>query len=335
MFIHIRPLNKTGHDSFIDFLKGVCIIFVVLTHCIPPTVYNCTLFCLWGDLAVPLFLVIQVFHAYKKGVENCRFPSPGKIWKRIILPFLLYQIPIFLLYAVTHKGSMSSHLLWLVKEGGGGPGSYYVWIYLEFAILLPLMSRIPIWKNRWICFLVILAVSEMLEVFCSMVSIPDSVYRLLFFRYFFLIWCGIRLIDRDIILDTKILILSVAGICLILLFRYSEIDYQPFICNSKWRIFHWPVYFYVTGLLLVGISCLYGFTSKHAKKLNHIIELAGKSSYEIFLFQMLWFYVINSFDKPVAEFLSIDKTVLEYIVFIISVPVCVWPIIKIKDRSSS
>ena len=279
--------------------------------------------------------MIQVFHAYKKGVEHCRFPALGKIGKRIILPFLLYQIPIFLLYVVTHKGSLTSHLLWFEKEGGGGPGSYYVWIYLEFAILLPLMSRMPIWKNRWICFLVILAVSEMMEVFCSMVSIPDSVYRLLFFRYFFLIWCGTRLIEREIKLNTKILVLSVIGISLILLFKYSDIDFQPFICKSKWRIFHWPVYFYVIGLLLVGISCLYGFTSKHAKKLNHIIKQAGKCSYEIFLFQMLWFFVINSFDKSVAEFLSIDKTVLEYIVFIISLPVCVWPIIIIKDRTSS
>lgn len=71
-------LQKEGYDPFIDYLKGVCIFLVVLAHCLPHTEY--ILFPLWGDQAVPLFLLIQVFHAYKHGVDEAvKMPNLVKL----------------------------------------------------------------------------------------------------------------------------------------------------------------------------------------------------------------------------------------------------------------
>lgn len=58
--------NRDGYDPLIDYLKGLCILFVVIQHSIPTALHHYTMFALWGRLAVPIFLLIQVFHAYKK-----------------------------------------------------------------------------------------------------------------------------------------------------------------------------------------------------------------------------------------------------------------------------
>lgn len=43
----------------------VCVFFVLLNHSIPLSVLNKIYFCFWGAQAVPIFLLIQVFHAYR------------------------------------------------------------------------------------------------------------------------------------------------------------------------------------------------------------------------------------------------------------------------------
>ena len=68
-------LNKKGYDPFIDFVKGFCILSVVLTHSLPVWLQQHTLFSLWGGMAVPLFLMIQVFHAYKSWIKSVTFLS--------------------------------------------------------------------------------------------------------------------------------------------------------------------------------------------------------------------------------------------------------------------
>lgn len=63
--MHLK-FKKEGYDPFISYLKGVCIFWVILTHTITKDVHDYSLFCLWGDMAVPIFLAIQCVHVYKK-----------------------------------------------------------------------------------------------------------------------------------------------------------------------------------------------------------------------------------------------------------------------------
>ncbi len=84
--------NKTGYDLFIDFLKAYSIICVVVTHILSAEFYKYILFQAWGDMQVPMFVLIQVFHAYKKEIQ------PKLNWasllKRICLPFIVVQLVI-------------------------------------------------------------------------------------------------------------------------------------------------------------------------------------------------------------------------------------------------
>ena len=136
----VFTLNRPGYDPFIDFLKGICIIFVIINHCMPVKVMEYTAFFFWGVSAVPIFLIIQVFHAYKKGVNNATI-NYRRLWKKIIYPFLICELTIFIIVSVRHQHTdfsvYISDAISLIKYGGYGPGAYYPWIYIQFALILP------------------------------------------------------------------------------------------------------------------------------------------------------------------------------------------------------
>ena len=73
----LYKFEHSGNDAFIDFLKGVSIILVILSHTLP---HHLTFFPIWGgSKAVPIFLAIQIFHAFEKG--NPKIPNFKKIFK--------------------------------------------------------------------------------------------------------------------------------------------------------------------------------------------------------------------------------------------------------------
>ena len=110
------PFNKSGYDPFIDFLKAYAIIMVVFTHCIPSFVHDLILGCLWIDVQVPLFLLIQVFHAYKN--EKIPEINMKKMAKRIVLPFVIIQIIIFVTLALFSEDNTCKLLNISILTGG-------------------------------------------------------------------------------------------------------------------------------------------------------------------------------------------------------------------------
>ena len=277
-------LNKEGYDPFINFLKGISIFFVVLTHCLPAQQY--LLFSLWGSQAVPLFLLIQVFHAYKKGTPNkMSVSSLKKLYKRIVLPFLI------LLFVQSLLMLISGHeFIDIIKDamfsGGIGPGSYYVWIYVQFFFLLWLLKSLFMHVSGGGLLILLTVISEAIEMFCIYTCIPDSLYRLLFFRYFFLIYLGYMWTIRGIALNRTTLFLSILSIFFIIMFNYININFEPFFFKTAWKTFHWICYFYTAHLFIFLLNKSYLILGE---KIKYIFCLMGKSSYEIFLLQMFVF----------------------------------------------
>lgn len=119
--------NKKGYDPFIDFLKAYAILCVVFGHCFPTDCYQYILFQIWGDMQVPIFILIQVFHSYKKGVQpHFNFKS---IFKRIILPFVVVQFGLVLLFCLFSSKGLRNILINCIVMGGIGPGSYFGYIF--------------------------------------------------------------------------------------------------------------------------------------------------------------------------------------------------------------
>lgn len=83
-------LISSNRNQFVDFLKGLCIISVILTHCFPYHFKQVIGFALWGGMAVPLFLTLQSYHFFRKyKKDNTKTYSLRKIVSRILIPFIL------------------------------------------------------------------------------------------------------------------------------------------------------------------------------------------------------------------------------------------------------
>ena len=80
---------------------------------------------------------------YKNGMENAKPFNIQKVWKRILRPFFGVQLFIISVYAITHYHSetFQEMAVKVLSKGGYGAGSYYPWIYIQFAILLSLLAK--------------------------------------------------------------------------------------------------------------------------------------------------------------------------------------------------
>ena len=135
----VIKLEKNGYEPFIDYLKGISILFVVLTHCLPKLDYM--LFSLWGAQAVPLFLLIQTWHVCRKADKTVKKPQFITLFNRILKLFIiLLSVELFLLIVVFHHDPALT-VKSAIIEGGIGPGCYFVWIYIQLAFIIPVIVR--------------------------------------------------------------------------------------------------------------------------------------------------------------------------------------------------
>ena len=322
--------KKTGYDPFIDYLKGVCIIFIIITHCTSSAMQHDMLFCLWGDMAVPLLLMLQVFQTYKRGLSEVKI-NIRKTWNRIIYPFLLAELIAVVGLFLLSRGD------WLVicEFGDIGPGAYYPYIYLQFMFLLYFL--VPVFKKlnlMWLCVF-FSVISQILEYVSIYGHLSLDAYRLLFFRYTFLLFLGYLLICDKIKLNVQTITLSVISIFCILTFEgsywsFSELGgaklFSSLFYMNGWRIFHWVSYPFVFFLLLPAVRWTYNLIVH--TKFSAYLQLCGKWSYEIFLFQLV-FFAFNPVGIMMRH-LGLDGILIDCMLVIIDVLICTIPSILIK-----
>lgn len=317
--------NKTGYDPFLDYLKGLCILCIILNHCMPEAWLSNSLFCLWGRPAVPIFLLIQVFHAYKHG-QNVNPTNWKKLWKRILFPFLFTELfiitAISIQHLISHTFSVST-IIWTILPGG--PGGYYPWIYVQFALLLPLLKPLIDYVGvKWSCVLFIL-VSQLLEIICSAIHLPEFVYRLLFFRYIFIVFLGYLVATKGILINLKTLSIAILSMTTILIFTYTGLDFRPCFYNAYGET-HWMCYFYMFVILML----LFRFFFSQNILVN-LIKRMGKCSYEIFLCQLVFF---SLFDVIIIDCLSFlgNALIINMAFIILSLLICCIPILLLKKK---
>ena len=305
--------NKTGYDPFIDFLKAYSIICVVIAHILPAEIYKYILFQIWGDMQVPTFVLIQVFHAYKKEVQPKL--NWASILKRICLPFIVVQTVIIGFKSLTGVGNLWPTFL---ISGGYGPGSYYIWIYLQIAILLvilwPWFKKLSL--RQAIC--VFFAISVGSEILFSIIDLPDWVYRLLCVRYLFLIPLGTIWIEKGVELNRETIALSILSIIAVLFFVFTQYDLEPFFYNTGWEFHRWICYFYLPFLLTYGLYLIWK-KIKRISWMGNATKWTAARSYEIFLAQMA---VLVCFSVSVLAFVSnshIRFAIWAVVTFILSI----------------
>ena len=324
--------KKEGYDPLIDYIKGLCILFVIWTHCMNRGELSSILFPYWGDTAVPIFIIIQVFHYYKKGV-GVRLPSLPKLWKRILRPYivmvaLMFIAQFFMYYDIT-DGTFSPSLYWEKR----GPGSYYIFIYLEMAFVIPLFA--PLFRRlstKWL-LVIFIFLSQLVETICSLTHCPDNIYRIIFPRYLFLIFIGYLLAVKGLRLNKLTIIAGIFGMLFIYLFAYSRCDMEPVFCThlSLWPLCHWICYLYIAYFFLTFLKYTYTKLIK-SNRFMSCIKIIGKYSYDIYIFQILYYATISSYVEEVLSLL--DCYPLQRIIYItLSTIICLLPACIPKSRN--
>lgn len=302
--MQLIAFNKKGHDPFIDFLKAWCILVVVFCHGFP---YLKEIgYAVWG-VQIPLFFLIQVFHSYKREPKPINWKM---ILKRIITPFLIIEALIFVFKLLIGGFDEIKALTVNALVGGGyGPGSYYPWIYIQMAILIPTMRPICEKLGKWKSLFVFILICEVIEVVCSIINLQDSVYRLLCLRYVFLIWLGWLWVKEGIRLDITTIVLSILSLGFIIYLAYFKRDCEPWLFNTDWITHRWVCYFWV-GWLFVGILYWIYTKLKNIEIVKKCVKNLASASYEIFLIQMAYYALL-----PLRHFDFIENTAVQFVVW--------------------
>ena len=290
-------INET-YSEFIDVLKGVAILFVLLNHTIPTDIKKYIGFDLWAGLGVPLFLLIQSFHFFKK--KDYAGIHYSRILTKLIIPYLIAQISVFVIkctLGVTMKDIFGD----FCESLGFGPGEYYIWIYLQFLLLLPFvgwvfksLSQKHVWIISIICCMA-------LEIFCSYTIDDDHVYKFLFFRYSFILFLGYLWGKYGIVLNMVYMLLTFVSIVSIIVFDYIGMDLEPIFYNSlEWKCFHWIIYFYPFALLPFILRKIYLALPEYLKS---VLISMGRNSWYIFCLQIV---VFSFMSKKVFRFIGND-----------------------------
>ena len=138
--MHKIELMRNGYDPFLDFIKGFCIVSVILNHSVGPYLRDYALFYFWGEIAVPLFLLLQSYHVFRKEKISLGKQQFVKMFHRILLPCIIISLVGFVILIIFKHISLYEMCRRILLGGGIGyrAGTYYVWVYLQFFLLLPL-----------------------------------------------------------------------------------------------------------------------------------------------------------------------------------------------------
>ena len=145
--------------------------------------------------------------------------------------------------------------------------------------------------------IVCILISVLLESISICLHIPEEFYRLLAFRYVFLIYIGYVWAKQGISINVKTLMFSGFSIIFIVLLDYTNIS-LPFLYPA-WANHHWICYFYCAYLL---VFLLYLSYHRIGGGLRGIVCQIGKSSYWTFLVQMFIFTLLRLIFPMILEY---------------------------------
>lgn len=245
-------------------------------------------FYFWGEMAVPVFWFISGFlysNQYQKRGNLCfdvYVKSVIMNLTRFLVPYtLIFVISEVLLILIKHE-TLSQRIIVDFLRGGIGPGSFYIICLVQFVFVFPIIYWLI--NNYDVRALVLLFLMNLLyELIKSKIGVTPEIHRLLLLRYLFIIACGCyKNCGKAIIFKGIKNISCCIGMLFLLLTQYMFFD------PGKVQ---WWISTCVIAVLYV-IPILDNFIDKYKDNLFErfeIIKILGKYSFNIYLFQMMFF----------------------------------------------
>ena len=135
--------TTSSHLDCIDYVKGLAAISVILLHTLPESILRSSfaVYHIWQ--AVPIFIFVSFYLGFrnleKKDDVFYGYYSKSrliKIFVKIWLPLLILAgLETIYLFAAGDSSRAIGSLLCIAN----GPGSYYVWCYMQIWLLMPVI----------------------------------------------------------------------------------------------------------------------------------------------------------------------------------------------------
>lgn len=202
--------------------------------------------------------------------------------------------------------------------GGIGPGSYYFPVMVQFIFLFPLLYFIFNSNKPRVALALCATLNLLYEISVRLYGISDNAYRLISFRYIFLIACGIYLA----LCKEKLLIPNKKNISLCTVSTLIGIGYIVLTSYTGYRekLFTlWTTTSMLTAFWIFPIFCLLFVLLKNAKESK--AQIIGKASYHIFLTQMVYFATVSPKIEALITLPRFNRTVFAAISLIICLAV--------------
>ena len=293
MYAKELKIDKQNRMWQMDYLKALCIIFVIITH------YGLTysdpirdnVFWLLGiNMAVPVFIIIsgymQGLSCEKNAIFTLReYYTVTNLFKKlssVIFPFLIIYL-VESLQMCRMKSLTVSRFLYGLFTGGFGPGSFYPLIMIQLILIFPVLY-FGIKKHPKQMLFIISGVSILLEIVAVAIHMDAALYRLLIIRYICFIAAGIYLYLFDF--SVKEVFISTS---LTIIFLYLIVFKD---CSIRGFFFGWeraalPELPFAAFVVILGTKYMRQFGDGLIHKV--ILEI-GQSTYFIFLVQMVWYH---------------------------------------------
>lgn len=284
-----KPVAGGQRIALFDYLKAFFIILVIVTHYSWTDVERLNIvFPFIVSMAIPGFMIISGYVLFLSGEKKYQTGLADLYalevlfarYMRFTIPFLI-ALTVEIIFQIINQADVtfaSSVHLYLV--GGKGPGSYYYPLMIQLIFVFPLIYWIM--KRGPIKGLIIVGVLNLsYEIMIHAYGMSWDCYRLLIFRYLLLIGFGCYLYlmkDKRLKLSV-LLIMMLIGSAYIVVTKYTgyeEVLFTYWTSTSMMTAFWvFPLFYFVFKL------CGKARPSK--------IQIIGRASYHIFLFQMVYY----------------------------------------------
>lgn len=182
---------KSERLEIIDYLKALCIVFVIILHCNKPFQLELDRSPFWVfgfKMAVPLFMMLSGYTAAMSQMLKGNFYEQYRI-KVVIKKLLRFTMPIvvcvlFWLLTQYIKGtSLNVELVYnTILFAHFGSGSYYYHLMIQFVFLSPLIVElVRRYEEKGV--VAIILTNLLYEIVFHMLGLEEEIYRVLIFRY--------------------------------------------------------------------------------------------------------------------------------------------------------
>ena len=277
--------RKRERNHTIDIVKAFLIVLVLITHYgWTPEQRKNPVFPFVINMAIPCFMVITGYVYSQSLIKNdckCIENAYNPVWffRRILrytIPFLVIVIWEVIDPRINNSASGIFYLRWFL-DGATGPGSYYYPVMIQIVFLFPIIYFI-IERKEEKGLLICLAGNAIFEVLRWSYFLNGECYRLLCFRYIFLIAAGVYIAKGYRFNGIQSIVLITAGTLFILATEYW--GYTPIFITT------WASTSFIASMIVVPFMA---WILQKVKIQCAPIELIGRATYNIFLVQMVYY----------------------------------------------